>query len=281
MTSNKRAKDLARAKADRQADRRANRAKRQRVINRVVAVVAVVVIAAGGVTWWALSKSGGSSDGGDSTPTPQPTPTQTSDGPTPSPTTQPDPACTEAPAVRSDDKSFTAPGDAGIKPKTTYSLVLATNCGDVTIETFADKAPQTVNSMLFLAQQGYFDLTKCHRLTTAGIFVLQCGDPKAVGSGGPGYQIPDENLPVAGTNDYPKGTVAMANSGPNTNGSQFFIVYADTTLPPGYTIWGKVTSGLDVVEGIAQAGTENGMGDGAPLQTTVIETAKVKSAPAA
>ena len=279
MTSNKRAKDLARAKADRQAGRRANRAKRQRVINRVVAVAAVVVIAGGGITWWALSNSGGSSDGGNTTPTPQPT--QTTGGPTPSPTAQPDPNCSEAPAVRTDDKSFTEPGDAGIKPKTTYSLVLSTNCGDVTIETYPDKAPQTVNSMLFLTQQKYFDLTKCHRLTTGGIFVLQCGDPKAVGSGGPGYQIPDENLPANGANNYSKGTVAMANSGPNTNGSQFFIVYADTTLPPNYTIWGKVTSGLDVIEGIAQVGTETGMGDGAPLQTTVIETAKVKSAPAA
>jgi peptidyl-prolyl cis-trans isomerase B (cyclophilin B) len=279
VTSNKRAKDLARAKSDRQADRRAGRAKRQRMINRIVAVVAVVVVAGGGVTWWALSSSGGSSDGGNSTPTPQPT--QTTGGPTPSPTVQPDPNCTEAPAVRTDDMTFAKPGDAGIKPKTTYSLVLATNCGAVTIETYPDKAPQTVNSMLFLAQQSYFDLTKCHRLTTSGIFVLQCGDPKAVGSGGPGYTVPDENLPSAGTNNYPKGTVAMANSGPNTNGSQFFIVYADTTLPPGYTIWGKVTSGLDVIERIAQVGTETGMGDGAPLQTTVIETAKVKSAPAA
>ena len=279
MTSNKRAKALARAKADRQAERRANRAKRQRIINRIVAVVAVVVIAGGGVTWWALSKSGGSTDGGNSTPTPQPT--QTTDGPSPSPTTQPDPACTKAPAMRTNDMSFDKPGDAGITPKTTYSMVLTTNCGDVTIETYADKAPQTVNSMLFLAQQGYFDLTKCHRLTTSGIFVLQCGDPKGTGGGNPGYRIPDENLPADGTNDYPKGTVAMANSGPNTNGSQFFIVYADTTLPPNYTIWGQISSGMDVVEGIAKAGTESGQPDGAPLQTTVIETAKVKSAPAA
>ena len=146
MTSNKRAKALARAKADRQAERRANRAKRQRIINRIVAVVAVVVIAGGGVTWWALSKSGGSTDGGNSTPTPQPT--QTTDGPSPSPTTQPDPACTKAPAMRTNDMSFDKPGDAGITPKTTYSMVLTTNCGDVTIETYADKAPQTVNAVL-------------------------------------------------------------------------------------------------------------------------------------
>jgi len=249
------------------------------MVNRIVAVVAVVVIAGGGIAWWALSKSGGSSDGGNTTPTPQPT--QTTTGPTPSPTTQPDPACTEAPATRTNDMTFDKPGDAGIKPKTTYRLVLATNCGDVTIDTYAEKAPQTVNSMLFLAQQGYFDLTKCHRVTTSGIFVLQCGDPKGTGGGNPGYRVPDENLPAGGTNDYPKGTVAMANSGPDTNGSQFFIVYADTTLPPSYTIWGKVTSGLDVVEGIAKAGTDNGSPDGGPLQPTVIETATVKSAPAA
>lgn len=150
-----------------------------------------------------------------------------------------------------------------------------TNCGAIEIALDADKAPQTVNSMTFLADQGYFDLTSCHRLTTEGIFVLQCGDPAGDGTGGPGYSIPDENLPPEGADNYPAGTVAMANAGPGTGGSQFFIVYGNTTLPSGYTIWGRVTQGLDVVTGVAAAGVAGGGADGAPAQPITIEEASV------
>ncbi len=108
---------------------------------------------------------------------------------------------------------------------------------------FGDFAPATVASAAFLADTGFYNSTACHRLTTAGIFVVQCGDPAGDGTGGPGYQIPDENLPPEGEANYPAGTVAMANAGPGTSGSQFFLVYEDTTLPAGYTIWGQVTDG--------------------------------------
>jgi peptidyl-prolyl cis-trans isomerase B (cyclophilin B) len=127
--------------------------------------------------------------------------------------------------------------------------------------------------MLWLAGEGYFDSTVCHRLTTEGIYVLQCGDPTATGTGGPGYTVPDENLPAEGGVNYPAGTVAMANAGPGTAGSQFFLVYQDTTLPPNYTIWGTVTSGLDVVERIAGAGVSGGGSDGAPAAPIGIVTA--------
>ncbi len=127
----------------------------------------------------------------------------------------------------------------------------------------------------YLAAKGFFNGTNCHRLTTQGIFVLQCGDPKGNGTGGPGYEIPDENLPASGANNYPAGTVAMANSGPNTNGSQFFIVYKDTTLPPDYTVWGKVSSGMDVVDKVAAAGVQGGAMDGPPALPITIETATV------
>lgn len=153
-------------------------------------------------------------------------------------------------------------------------MTLVTNEG--TIEIAMDPAAEVTDaSMAYLAGRGYFDGTSCHRLTTEGIYVLQCGDPEGTGLGGPGYEIPDENLPAAVANNYPKGTVAMANAGPNTNGSQFFIVYQDTTLPPNYTIWGTVTSGLDVVERVAAAGVEGGLFDGPPALPVTIETATV------
>lgn len=152
-------------------------------------------------------------------------------------------------------------------PKT---ITLETNCGDIVIQTLTRQAPVTVTVMATLAKNNYFKNTLCHRLTTEGIFVLQCGDPTATGSGGPEFRYRDENLPVAGENNYPEGTVAMANSGPNTNGSQFFLVYKNTTLGPNYTIWGRIISGLDIVKYIAEGGVKNGGVDGAPLRTISI-----------
>ena len=157
-----------------------------------------------------------------------------------------------------------------------YTLTLSTNCGDIEIAADAKNAPATVSAIGFLANAKYFDNTLCHRLTTSGIFVLQCGDPTASGSGGPGFTFPDENLPDASGVNYPKGTVAMANSGPNTNGSQFFLVYADTILGPNYTIWGEITKGLDILENIAAAGTSDGGPDGAPKNPVEIRSAKLQ-----
>ena len=132
------------------------------------------------------------------------------------------------------------------------SITLETNCGDIVIQTMARQAPVTVTVMSTLARNGFFDNTLCHRLTTEGIYVLQCGDPTATGTGGPDFRYRDENLPTAGENNYPEGTVAMANSGPGTNGSQFFLVYKNTTLGPNYTIWGRIIAGLDIVKFIAE-----------------------------
>lgn len=154
------------------------------------------------------------------------------------------------------------------------TLTLNTNRGPIAIA-MDPKAPETVKSMTALSEKGFFNNTFCHRLTTQGIYVLQCGDPTGTGTGGPGYTVPDENLPENLPNNYPTGTVAMANSGPNTNGSQFFIVYQDTTLPPAYTIWGKVASGLDIVDQVAAAGVQGGQTDGPPVEKVVIETTKV------
>ncbi|MET0295928.1 MAG: peptidylprolyl isomerase, partial [Microbacterium sp.] len=128
--------------------------------------------------------------------------------------------------------------------------------------------PCTVESFVSLAQQQYFSNTECHRLTTSGIFVLQCGDPTGTGRGGPGYRFDDE---LDGGETYPAGTVAMANAGPGTNGSQFFLVYEDTPLPPSYTVFGQLSSeGLEVVQTIAADGVEGGADDGAPATAVTI-----------
>ena len=149
-------------------------------------------------------------------------------------------------------------------------VTIATSAGDVGATLDAEAAPCTVNSFLSLADQGYFDSTLCHRLTTGGIFVLQCGDPTGSGAGGPGYSFPDE---LAGDETYPAGTLAMANAGPDTNGSQFFMVYDDTQLAPDYTVFGQIDdAGLKVLGDVAAKGTANGSPDGPPKENVQIES---------
>ena len=157
----------------------------------------------------------------------------------------------------------------GLPPSTPdprpYTALLVTTQGTIGFSAETSAAPCTTNSFAFLADHGYYSLTHCHRLTEQGIFVLQCGDPTGTGSGGPGYQFDDENLTGA---TYPAGTVAMANAGPNTNGSQFFICWKASPLPPLYTPFGKITSGTSVLQKIAAAGDDqqNGPGDGYPTR---------------
>jgi len=169
--------------------------------------------------------------------------------------------------------------------KVAKTLTLTTNCGDIVISLFGAQAPITVTSIAALANAGYYNNSLCHRLTTEGIYVLQCGDPTASGSGSPtgwtGYV--DENLPKATGVNYPAGTVAMANSGPKTNGSQFFLVYQDTTLGANYTIWGKITKGLDLVQKVGAVGAYQMSGtqamyagDGYPIQTVEIKKTSAK-----
>ena len=171
---------------------------------------------------------------------------------------------------------------------TTFTFV--TNCGDIVVETVGDKAPQTLTALATLASKGFYTATLCHRLTTQGLFVLQCGDPTATGTSGPVFNrkpwtgIPDENLPVGQTMTYPAGTLAMANSGKNTNGSQIFFVYEDSALNPYYTVWGRITSGLDILRAIATAGAakqgQDGKyyynGDGFPVQNVEIRRVIVR-----
>lgn len=163
-------------------------------------------------------------------------------------------------------------------------FTFTTNCGVIEV-TLNQKAPITITSLAALIKGKYYDNSLCHRLTTQGLFVLQCGDPTLTGAGSPtgwkGYK--DENLPKNVTNNYPAGTVAMANSGPATNGSQVFFVYEDTSLGANYTIWGKITKGLDIVQYVAKQGAiskdSSGKlvysGDGFTAQPVQIISAKV------
>ena len=143
---------------------------------------------------------------------------------------------------------YSAPPELTIDLGTTYSAVLHTNHGDVTIQFDAERSPQTVNNWLFLAREGFYDGVIFHRVVPG--FVVQGGDPTGTGRGGPGYKFRDE---LEGSGSYSRGTVAMANAGPNTNGSQFFICLADVGLPHAYTIFGTVTDGMDAIDSIAGA----------------------------
>ena len=158
---------------------------------------------------------------------------------------------------------------AKVLPK---KITFYTNCGNI-VATLDPKAPLTVTEMAALAKAKYFDKSLCHRLITDGFSMLQCGDPTATGTGGPGFSYIDENLPVGAKLTYPAGTLAMANSGANTNGSQFFLVFEDSgSLGPNYTIWGHITSGLDILRYVGKAGAtvDQSTGNSSPNQKVEI-----------
>ena len=157
-------------------------------------------------------------------------------------------------------KDVEPPPTTDVKKTGEVVFTIATNEGDVTVTMDREKAPCTVNSFESLASQGYFDDTSCHRLVDSGIFVLQCGDPTGTGSGGPGYTFADEVTPDA---TYGPGTVAMANSGqPDTNGSQFFLVYEESPLGPDYTVFGQLDeNSIGVVARIATEGQDGSAGE--------------------
>lgn len=188
--------------------------------------------------------------------------------------------CTPAPALPTKPLSFKQAPSRSLAQKSTWDATITTNCGVIDVRLDGAQAPQTVSSFLFLAKKGYFDNTPCHRLTTGGLYLLQCGDPTGTGGGSPGYGFGIENAPKDG--DFPTGTVAMARANsPASNGSQFFIVYEDTKLPTtggGYSIFAKVTKGLDIVKALARAGVTGGGTDGAPTQPISILNVAVKKA---
>jgi cyclophilin family peptidyl-prolyl cis-trans isomerase len=147
-------------------------------------------------------------------------------------------------------KHYDNPPDMKIDVNKTYTATIDTSKGKIVLELFAKEAPKTVNSFVFLAREKFYDGTIFHRVIPG--FMIQGGDPKGTGTGGPGYEFENENKDT--TRTFDTGVVGMANAGPNTNGSQFFIMDAPSQLPPhDYTIFGKVTEGQDVVKAIANA----------------------------
>jgi eukaryotic-like serine/threonine-protein kinase len=191
------------------------------------------------------------------------------------------------PATNDAGDTTVSPPDAGSASTDPahIGMTIVTNRGKIGLQLANNESPCTVNSFVNLAKQKFFDDTQCHRLTTSpALSVLQCGDPKGDGTGGPGYQFADEypadqyprgdpalKRPVR----YPRGTVAMANAGPDTNGSQFFLVYRDSQLPPAYTVFGTIdATGLATLDKIAAAGVAGGGDDGTPATTVTISSVR-------
>lgn len=170
-------------------------------------------------------------------------------------------------------RAATLPVSSGVPDTGTVQYTMTLNDESVGLTLNRQSAPCAVNSFVSLAGQGYFDNTNCYRLVDSSAkHALYCGDPLANGTGGPGYQFAEE---LTGDETYPAGTLAMANAGPGTSGSQFFIVYRDSTFPPDYTVFGKVdAAGLKVVKAIADGGTANSSGDGVPASRAVISSVK-------
>ncbi|MER5354904.1 peptidylprolyl isomerase [Kitasatospora sp. NPDC002551] len=271
VSSEQRRRQLAREKYERQMERRAAQVAARKRRNTILGAALAVVVLAGGGTLFATGAFDSDDKKKDTTAQAAPTPEATE--PT-VPTRKPVEGCAEPAPGTPNGKQWQAEPAMTVDTKASYAVTMDTNCGKVTLSLDAAKAPHTVNSFAFLAGEQYFDHTKCHRLTTGGIFVLQCGDPTASatapgGTGGPGYKFADENLTGA---TYPAGTVAMANAGPGTNGSQFFLVYKDTQLPPSYTPFGTITGGLDVLQKIAAAGTLEGGTDGHPMADVTLNS---------
>jgi len=219
----------------------------------------LLAVAASTVLLSILTACGGSesdSDGGSAAPSPEAS--ASSEAPAA------DGTCTYTEGEEPGKKATLPPSE----PEALDAVTITTNRGEIKATLTPDTAPCTVNNFASLAKQGYFDGTKCHRLVPG--FVLQCGDPSATGQGGPGYSFADE---LSGSETYPAGTLAMANAGPDTNGSQFFIVLADADLPPDYTVFGTVdAAGLKVAQEIEKDG--NGPDGVAPAKDVILESVK-------
>jgi peptidyl-prolyl cis-trans isomerase B (cyclophilin B) len=290
VPTNEQRRATAKRKLERQLERREAQARRRRLFTIIGSAVGAILVIGAVVATVIVTNKG-------------------SNGTTASasPSSASSSSTSALPAPPADGKlpPFTAPADLGAncqypaaeaasrpnKPPHTgkvptdpaqISASMSTSQGNIGLQLDNAKAPCTVNSFASLAQQGFFNDTPCHRLTTGGLAVLQCGDPTGQGTGGPGYQFANEyptdqyqpdNPALQQPVLYPRGTLAMANAGPGTNGSQFFLVYKDSQLPPNYTAFGTIdATGLATLDKIAAAGVEGGGADGKPATPVQIKS---------
>jgi len=272
-----RQRKLARERYQRRATRQAERDRRvRRWTISVFAALAVAAIAVGSalLATRPSSPSAAATPTVSATPTPTPAPTP-SPSPTPTPVAEPAHHCAYTPTGTAARKVSLPP--AAPDYKASYRATITTNLGSIVIDLLNSKATCTVNSFVSLASQKFYNGTPCPRLSNSGgLYILQCGDPTGTGSGGPGYGFASENLTGA---TYPAGTLAMANAGvPDSNGSQFFLVYKNTTLPPSYTPFGTIVSGLNILQTVGSRGFGpplNPAGGGAPKDKVDIESVTI------
>ena len=290
VPTNEQRRATAKRKLERQLERRAAKDRKRRIYTIVGSTLAAIVVIGAIVATVVVTNR----DSGNQTAS--------------AATTTPTSATSAAPSAPGQLPAFAAPANLGANcqyPPSTgeqaskpnnpprsgkvptdppqVSASMSTNQGNIGLQLDNAKSPCTVNSFASLAQQGFFNDTPCHRLTTSeGLAVLQCGDPTGQGTGGPGYQFDNEyptnqfqpddpklTQPVT----YPRGTLAMANAGPGTNGSQFFLVYKDSQLPPNYTVFGTIDeTGLATLDKIAAAGTADGSQDGKPKDDVQVKS---------
>ena len=285
MPSNEQRRQAAKRKLDRQLERRAERARKRKQMTIGASILGVVVVVAAGAVVYGLTRPDDDASAAADSSTEPDAPAMPIARAQALPATV---ACTYTPDGQAPSKPATAPATADVPATGTVTVDLVTDQGPIGLDLDRAESPCTVNSFVSLAQQGYFNDTPCHRLSTTGLKILQCGDPTGQGTGGPGYGFANEfptdqyaaddmnaQMPVT----YPRGTIAMANTGqPGTNGSQFFLVYDESPLPPQYTVFGTISDeGLATIEKIAAAGDDGSMsaGGGKPNTPVQIQTATV------
>jgi len=287
VPTNEQRRATAKRKLERQLERRAEKERKRRLYTIIGSAAAAVIVIGAVVATIVITNRDPGSRTTASSSSAAPTSSEASPLDAPKPAQAGTLPPFQAPAGLGGDCQYPASAQAASKPikaprtgkvptePAQVSASMATNQGNIGLQLDNAKSPCTVNSFASLAQQGFFDNTPCHRLTTSDtLAVLQCGDPTGAGTGGPGYQFADEyptnqyqpddpklTQPVV----YPRGTLAMANAGPGTNGSQFFLVFKDSQLPPNYTVFGTIDeTGLATLDKIAAGGTVDGGPDGAP-----------------
>ncbi|PWR05761.1 peptidylprolyl isomerase [Micromonospora acroterricola] len=269
MTSTReRQRAAARARLEKEMAERTARARKRRQTQAIIGAAAALVLVVAGTVWLAMSL-GGDDD----------KPETAAQAPGASECVYNQlPADQRSPQIKDVGLPGNEQSATGVQ-----TMTITTNLGPITAKVDRSLVPCTAGSFTYLAEKNFFDNTKCHRLVTEGIKVLQCGDPSATGkgwrdtdgTGGPAYKLPEENLPTDKRPPYPEGVIAMANSGqPGSTGSQFFIVYGDSPLDATYTVLGTVTGGLDIVKDVAKAGDDGAFaqqaGGGHPKKEVVI-----------